>query len=56
MTAADARMILRNAVGLEALDRSQLLLADMDFSGDVSAADARMALRAAVGLEELQTY
>ena len=53
VTAEDARLALRNAVGLEALSAEKTLNADADRSGDISAADARLILRCAVGLETL---
>ncbi|MBQ7689460.1 MAG: hypothetical protein IJT27_09620 [Clostridia bacterium] len=53
--AADARLALRAAVGLEtyAPDSAQFLAADADGSKAIEAADARLILRAAVGLESL---
>ena len=51
ITAADARVLLRAAVGLETLSDEQRAAADLDLDGAVTAADARIALRAAVGLE-----
>lgn len=48
ITAADARLILRAAVGLEMLDAA---MADLDGDGKISAADAREALRIATGQE-----
>ena len=53
LTASDARLILRAAVGLEALSEAEKLSADLDLDGTITAADARTALRAAVGLELL---
>ena len=55
VTTADARYILRYAVGLGNYDKvitnaDIIKLADMDGNGKVEPADARMALRAAVGL------
>ena len=52
VTAYDARMILRTAVGLEKPDRQTLTVADIDRDGRVTAADARLALRTGVGLEK----
>ena len=52
VTAADARLALRAAVGLEILNEEQKKAADMDGDGEVTAADARLILRTAVGLEE----
>ena len=51
VTSADARMILRFAVLLEAPTTSQRKLADLDGDGRITAADARFALRRAVGLD-----
>ena len=51
--AADARLALRAAVGLEKLSAEKTLNADADRSGDITAADARLILRKAVGLETL---
>ena len=51
VTAADARIVLRFAVYLEAPTTSQRKLSDLDEDGSVSAADARLTLRKAVGLE-----
>ncbi len=53
ITAADARLILRAAVGLEELSSLQKKAADVDGDGAITAADARSVLRAAVGLELL---
>ncbi len=50
--AADARLILRAAVGLDKFDGTKTLIGDIDFDGKLSAADARLALRCAVGLED----
>ena len=52
--AADARLALRAAVGLEALTQEQFTAADIDCSGDIKSSDARSILRAAVGLEQLK--
>lgn len=53
ITAADARLALRAAVGLESLSSAQKLAADVDFDKKISASDARSILRAAVELEKL---
>ena len=53
VTAADARLVLRAAVGLETFDADQTFYADVDYDKAVTAADARLVLRAAVGLEKL---
>jgi hypothetical protein len=54
VTTADARLILRYAVGLGSYDKVITALtekfADMDGNAKIEPADARMALRAAVGL------
>lgn len=54
VTAADARLALRAAVGLETLTDAQKTPADVDHDFDITAADARLILRAAVGLEVLK--
>ena len=51
VTAADARTILRAAVGLDKLNATQQSYADLDMDGKVTASDARLALRISVGLE-----
>lgn len=51
--AADARLALRAAVGLETLNELQQKAADVDGSVGISSSDARLILRAAVGLESL---
>ena len=48
VSAADARLVLRASVGLEAADLPTM---DANADGNVSAADARLVLRFAVGLE-----
>ena len=53
VSAADARLSLRAAVGLQTLDALLQKLADADGDLNVTAADARLILRAAVGLETL---
>ena len=54
VTAADARLILRAAVGYINYQSAKLFnAADVDRDGTIAAADARLALRAAVGLEAL---
>ena len=54
ITAADARLALRAAVGLENFNDAQKKSADADGDGQITATDARLILRAAVGLEELK--
>lgn len=53
VTAADARLALRAAVGLNSFKDSQKNAADVNHDGEITAADARLILRAAVGLETL---
>ena len=53
LTAADARLALREAVGLEKLSDDALRCADADHNNEITAADARLILRASVGLETL---
>ena len=54
ITASDARLALRRAVGLEDYKEGskQFIACDVDKDGNVTAADARLILRAAVGLED----
>ena len=56
ITAADARLALRAAVGLEQYKKgsTEYKACDVDFDGTITAADARLILRAAVGLETLK--
>ncbi|MCL2513386.1 MAG: bacterial Ig-like domain-containing protein [Oscillospiraceae bacterium] len=49
--AADARLVLRWAAKLEALDDIQLSVADVNMDGDANAADARLILRHVAKLE-----
>ena len=51
ITAADARSVLRFAVGLEFPTRLMTIAADVDNDEAITAADARLILRFAVGLE-----
>lgn len=51
VSAADARLALRFAVGMQAPTSAQRTLADIDGNGSVTAADARLILRIAVGLD-----
>ena len=53
VSAADARLALRSAVGLEKLSAEKALNADADRDGKITAADARLILRKTVGLETL---
>lgn len=52
VTAEDARLALRAALGLEILTEDQLKAADFDKDGEITAADARLILRESLGLEE----
>ena len=52
ISAADARLALRLAVGAEPMTRGMLTVGDVNGSGTVTAADARLILRCAVGLED----
>ncbi len=52
ITAADARLALRIAVGLEEITEEIRLIADFDGNGNVEAADARLILRKSVGLPD----
>ncbi|MBR3954159.1 MAG: hypothetical protein IKJ63_01635 [Clostridia bacterium] len=53
ITAGDARLALRAAVGLENLNEVQMIDADIDKNGEITSSDARSILRASVGLETL---
>ena len=53
VTAADARLVLRAAVGLEDFTENQKKALGLNRENDVSANDARKVLRASVGLEEI---
>ena len=50
VTASDARLALRAAVGLEVLDAEQIEAGDMDDDGKITSSDARDILRKSVGL------
>ena len=55
VSAADARLILRCAAGIEKPEKELkrfYYCADMDFDGKITAADARLALRTSAGFEE----
>ena len=54
ITASDARLALRGAVGLEHFNADFTAIGDVDFDGKITAADARKILRAAVGLETME--
>lgn len=53
VSAADARLVLRQSVGLEHLAKDQIAWGNLDAPGDgkLSAADARLVLRVSVGLD-----
>lgn len=54
ISAADARLALRAAVGLEKFEKSSVAAAgDVNHNGTIAADDARLILRASVGLEKL---
>lgn len=53
ITAADARLALRNSVFLEELSAAAKVAADVNGDKIVTASDARLILRASVGLEKL---
>ncbi len=53
VTAADARLVLRYAVGLDPFTRAQLEKADMNADKSIDASDARRVLRVAVMLEDV---
>lgn len=55
VTAEDARLALRAAVGLKTYEKgfAEFLAADASKDGEITAEDARLILRAAVGLETL---
>ena len=51
VTPADARLALRNAVGLDVFTEEQIAAADVNKSGSVDASDARVILRVAANLD-----
>lgn len=53
VSAADARLALRLAAGLDKAEKHILSAADADMNGKVTAADARTILRAAASMEKL---
>ncbi len=53
VSAADARLALRQSVGLETLDDTASVAADVDGDKIITSSDARIILRASVGLEEI---
>ncbi len=54
ITSADARLALRQSVGLEHFSGEKFTAGDVDFDKKITSADARLILRASVGLETLQ--
>ena len=56
VTASDARLALRAAVGLETFDKETADIADADRDKKITASDARLILRAAVGLENRKNW
>ena len=50
LTPADARMVLRCAIGLESIPPETLAYCDIDGDGSITPADARLALRYSIGL------
>jgi hypothetical protein len=57
VSVADARIILRVAIGLQELPEGiTTALVDIEYNGRVDVADARLVLRAAVKLEKQLTY
>ena len=58
ITAKDARLALRRAVGLEtyAEGTREFIACDVNKDGKITAADARKILRAAVGMEDPKTW
>jgi len=56
LSAADARLTLRAAVGLETFSDELIKIADVNKNGRIESADARLILRAAVGLEDPSTW
>ena len=58
VTAADARHVMRAAVGLETYepDSREFFVADVNETGDLTAADARLILRAAIRLDDPATF
>ena len=56
ITAADARLALRAAVGLDKLSSAQTNASEIDKNSKITAADARLILRASVGLEDTKSW
>ena len=56
LTAADARLLLRAAVGLDPVTGELRRNCDPDGDNTLTAADARLILRAAVGLEDRKDW
>ena len=55
VTAADARLALRSAVGIDTVFDTRFKAADTNADGKITAGDARSLLRIAVGLESAET-
>ncbi len=55
ITAADARLCLRAAAGLEQLNEQQLQAADLSGNGTLVSSSARFILRTSVGLEQINS-
>ncbi len=56
VTAADARLILRQAVALERFTAEQKAVADLNSDAKINSADARLALRIAVKLDKQPSH
>ena len=58
ITAGDARLALRRAVGLQdyPVGSREYIACNVDKDEDITASDARLILRAAVGLEDPATW
>lgn len=52
ITSADARMVLRIAVGISIVETEKYIYCDCDFDGIITASDARIVLRTSVGLDK----
>lgn len=51
VSAADARLVLRQAVKIQSFDEYQAKVGDVDFSGKITASDARLVLRVSIGAD-----
>ena len=56
VTSADARLVLRQSVGLEDYPEDVLYKCDIDQDGKISSSDARSVLRLSVGLDEFPAH